>query len=242
MSDSGSILELVNTPATKLATALRAPSASSADAQALEVVSRVLPELTPQESVALRGVARLETFYGRGWRIPSAIGSRNWGAITAGNPKNGSCGADAFLHKDSRRDPKTGKLIVYQTCFRKYPTEEAAAKHLAKVMLKQNVRAAANNNDLEGISRAMRENRYYLGVAKTREGQIAQHHSALKRHTDALTAKTEEQNPFEFIGPVLPPDPDPIGPGGQGASPLGLCCKLLQYRGLLSTSFVRQPG
>lgn len=164
--------------------------------EAKEIVDRALPDLTPAESLAVRCVAVLETNYGAGWKRPGSTDSLNWGAIT------GTYDGQYFEHEDSRNDG--GTVVKYTTKFKKYPSHEAAAVDLARVMLKPNVRAACASGDFAKISVAMRENRYYLGVASTMQGQIAAHQKRMAECKAAILKATGEPDPFVVGSPGVP--------------------------------------
>lgn len=199
-----------------------------------ELVESTLPDLTPEESMVLRAVALHETSYGSGWGNPKHTAepekariSNNLGSITmAPLSKNDDgtvvCGPNGFRHGDSRRDEKTGKVVQYETCFRMYPDMTAAIIHLEQVLLKNNVRTAAKTRSLHNVARAMRDNNYYLGTAKTREGQIAAYETALKGAVASIVAGTGEPDPLPEPGPApLVPGSDSVSsPGGSSTARL----------------------
>ncbi len=166
------------------------------DKFAKNIVGLVGPELTPQESLAVRAVARHESNYGAGWGkglSTAGEGSNNWGAITM------SCDSEGpkFVHKDSRFDSKLGQVVTYETCFRAYAMPEDGALHLIEVLLKPNARAAANRGNLYAFATAMRDNNYYLGTASTRKGQIDAYYKALRRNVDRIVTNTGEPDGFK---------------------------------------------
>lgn len=186
-----------------------------------ELIERVAPELTPAESLAVRAVSWHETNYASGWRTPEARASRNLGAITRApitKLEDGSviCEPPNFAHGDSLRDPKTGKVLQYQTCFAGYETFEDAALDLVREVLKENVRSFANRGSLRGVAKAMRKNRYYLGTAPTEAEQVDAYHSALERAVGDIVERTGEPNPFEAGASVAVWLPSP----SQSESPL----------------------
>ena len=158
---------------------------------------RIVDELglTPAESMVVRAVGWLESGgapgggYGSGWSGACA-GSRNWGAITAFNWDGPTC-----TTQDSRYDEETGGVIKYTTQFRVYETDEQAAADLARVVLKSNVRAAARRGDLHGVSRAMRDNAYYIGI-EPYEQAIDTHAKRMRQAVDSITTATGEPDPF----------------------------------------------
>ena len=201
--------------------------------EAFEIVATALPDLTDKQSLVLRAVCLHETGYGKNWPKtnntsipgPPGAGSNNMGAVTIkpltvvknpGGTDDGSaltCPANGFPHKDSRRDLKTGAIIQYVTCFRISPTPADGFNVVARTLLKPNVLSAIEQNDLHGVADAMRENRYYLGTAPTREEQVNAYHSVLKKGIASIVADTHEINTFD--PPVItPPDPipDPVIP------------------------------
>lgn len=198
-------------------------------AQFKELVDRVIPDLTPAESMALRAVSWHETNYGAGWGNPQhtaepekAKASRNLGAITmkplSKNPDGTvECGEGGFRHGDSRRDESSGEVVRYETCFRAYETWEDAVRHLAKVLLKKNTRDAANSGSLHNVATAMRDNSYYLGTAKTRRGQIEDYRRALERAKASILSGTGEPDPL----PLTPPPPVVPGSGSDSDSESG---------------------
>lgn len=122
----------------------------------------------------LMAVAQLETGYGYGWTIGK--GSNNMGAITAGSSWKG----DTFTHGDSRY--QDGKVVSYETEFRRYPSRHKGWVDLARIMYvsRPSVLEAASACDSYGVSRELRETSYYLGV-KPKPEAIADHHDRLTR-------------------------------------------------------------
>jgi len=118
----------------------------------------------------------LETNCGAGWRLPEAVGSNNWGAITAGAAWTG----DTFEHKDSYPDAD-GVNHWYTTKFRKYPTPAAGAKDLICVvyLARPSVLKAARERNAYAFSAGLYDTVYYKGFGKTREERIAAHHKAV---------------------------------------------------------------
>jgi len=163
---------------------------------AMALIKAALPHATVPERLALQGVAWIETNYGTGWK-GDGEDSHNWGAITIEKANDGTCGPKdrAFLHADSRYDSATGKVIKYKTCFRKYNDDTAGIKHLYKIMMRTNVRDAANSRNLLGVAAAMRNNNYYKGI-KPKEESIQIYYRALKRAIEHITEDTGVENPF----------------------------------------------
>jgi hypothetical protein len=152
---------------------------------------------TPAESLTARAVAWLESGgapdggYGGGWNVPCK-GSNNWGAVTAGRAWTGA----TCTYRDSRWDDELGQVVEYETAFRVYPTPEAGAADMARIVLKDNVREAIRRGDLRGVSRAMRDNAYYIGTVPY-EQAIDRHAARMRQAVDSITAATGEPDPFE---------------------------------------------
>lgn len=155
--------------------------------EALAVVSRGVPGISQPESLAVRCVAWHESNYGAGWKPPGQD-SKNWGAITKAMPCD-----NGFMYGDSKPDGNGG-VTAYTTCFRSYPTHEAAAADVAKYVLKANVRSAlANGEGLRGVAEGMYRNGYYTGVKRTAEENINAYTSALERAQSTIVAATGER-------------------------------------------------
>lgn len=177
-----------------LGTPAPARPANNIHTQERETIDRALPNLSEREKLALQAVSLLESSYGKGWK-PPGNGSKNRGAIT------GTYEGMGFTYKDSRYDPKTGTVIPYETTFRAYPTDEEAVRDLARVMYDQRptVRAAAKAGDLEGVSRALRETSYYIGV-KPKEQAIQDHYGAMQKRLSTILTATGMSNAFTKLG------------------------------------------
>ena len=155
-------------------------------------------ELTPEEACAVRLVGLHETHYGDAWKDdgPGQL-SNNWGA----NTTNSTDPATTFRHGDSRFDPKTAKVVKYETNFPKYETPLDGARGLALVLLfnesnpkkgrRENVAEATRHRSIVGLAAAMRMNRYYLGT-KPLAASIEDYTRALQRAWAAIKAETEE--------------------------------------------------
>lgn len=170
------------------------------------------------EAQAAQLVGWLESHYGRGWRS-SGVGSNNWGAIQGGIA-SGSCSPNTpppvcapgagFLHGDTQPQPD-GSSKHYMCCYRVYPTEEAGAADLIRVMYggkRERVRQAAARGDLEGVSREMYDTGYYQGFGATREQRIAGHHKRMKRDLPRIAEAAGFAPAFNGAGGEL---------GGAGA-------------------------
>lgn len=160
-----------------------------------------LPQIhNERESLYTRMVARHETGYGFGWgkgKSTGGVGSNNWGAVTV------SCSSSSpkFVHKDSKFNPKTGRVEVYETCFRIYDSPEAGASHLANILLKENVRQALKFGLYPAVA-AQYANKYFLGTSskptqEERDKQnIQRYYDALIRNKEGILSNTEEKDPF----------------------------------------------
>jgi peptidoglycan hydrolase-like protein with peptidoglycan-binding domain len=194
------------------------------DLEAKVIVDEVGEEmgLAPIERLAVRLVAKHETQYGAGWdakhsppRAELGAGSNNMGAVTTTStiPDN------FFVHGDSRFDPKTGKVVQYETKFSKHATPQAGFRELAQVLLfkpgtherRENVARALELGSLLELATAMRMNRYFLGVKPMPEA-IEDYRSALERRYEQVKAATGEDY---FSAPKA----DPGSPGAWGSEP-----------------------
>ena len=119
--------------------------------------------LTKNESLFERCVAWHETGYSGGWGPPKAPdggeGSWNMGAVTTPHPD-----ALSFCHKDSRFDPRFGKVVVYTTWFAGYESAAKGFEGLRDVLMRPNVKAALATGDFLGAVSAMYDNGYFLGL------------------------------------------------------------------------------
>lgn len=165
----------------------------------------------PQAQLA-QSVGYLETSYTSGWSssIPGAAESLNWGAITAGTEWHGA----TFEHKDSRPDAQ-GNNVWYTTKFRSYPSLEAGAEDLIRVVYQQRpkVLAAATAGDSLAFSQALYDSKYYLGFGSTPEERIAHHHAAVLNACRLMALE---------IGELMPdgstPTPLPLAALHQGVT------------------------
>lgn len=144
-----------------------------------------LPGMTPQLSLLTRAVARLETFYGEGWK-ESGVDSHNWGAIT------GRYKGQSFQHRDSRYDEKTKTNIPYTTNFRAYPSDVEGAADLARLLNTKYPSAVSAVPDWPMVSRNLYG--YYIGT-QTKEKAILVHAGALEKHAKAILSATGESLP-----------------------------------------------
>lgn len=151
------------------------------------LLEEVDPNLTPEESLAVRAVAHHETKYGEAWPEGHGKGSFNMGAIMTGESSSECTG---FTHKDSNPERE------FTGCFRIYRTPEEGFQHLVKVLLKPNVRHAASTGDLYDVAKAMFDNSYYTGTSKDPNVNIARYHTALRRNLDEILKATGETDPF----------------------------------------------
>lgn len=156
--------------------------------EAKALLDEVSPDLTSAESQAARAVASHETGYGENWKEGEGAGSFNMGAIMSGEKEEACSG---FLHGDSNPDTK------FTACFKTYPDRESGLRDLVKVMLKSNVRAAANRGDLLGVARSMFDNGYYTGTSHDPETNIERYHAKLRANLDSILAATGEPDSFE---------------------------------------------
>jgi hypothetical protein len=134
--------------------------------QAKTILERAVPGVSPETSLLARAISILESHYGDGWGkglSHAGVGSHNWGALTAGSAWRGA----TFEHKDSRYNPDTGKSVEYVTTFRSYPSDEAGARDLVRVLERSHAPAVAlaASHRWADVSPSMgpRGTRFYLG-------------------------------------------------------------------------------
>lgn len=192
------------------------------DLEAKLIVDEVGEEmgLAPIERLAVRIVAKHETQYGAGWdakhkppRAELGAGSNNMGAVTT----TSTIPANFFVHGDSRFDPKTGKVVQYETKFSRHSTPKGGFRELADVLLfkpgtnqrRENVARALELGSLLELATAMRMNRYFLGTKPMPEA-IEEYRSALAKRYEQIREATGE-NYFDA------PKADPGSPGAWGS-------------------------
>jgi hypothetical protein len=175
----------------------------SADSDAFKTVQQL--GLRPAEEQYLMPVARGEGFFGLGWGSPSAqtialsaqfgidpkagVGSNNWGAI------QGTGSAGSFPHVDfgwmipdesgkptDKHWKGTGPRVwgPYIGHYKKYATPAEGAADMARVLLKDNVRAALALGDMRAAVFAQHANHYF-------ELAPEKYLSSVKRNYDILT-------------------------------------------------------
>lgn len=154
---------------------------SKADIDARKVIEQ-MPNLSEPERQYLQTVARGEGFYGLGWGNPSKLtietsakfgltgfegkGSRNWGA------DQGKGTAGSFPHVDfGWRDPadpkkpwkRAGPRVwgPYVAQYAKYHTDLESATRVARILLRDNVRAALARGSLREAVFAQHANGYF---------------------------------------------------------------------------------
>jgi hypothetical protein len=151
------------------------------------------PSLT--EAQFAQAIALGESSYGKGWskNCPDGATSNNWGAVQAGKPPCDP--ARSFICTDSHPDGTR-----YDICFRKYATPEDGAAHMIKIAFRPNMMTAAKAGSIEGVSRAMYENRYYTGWGATPEIRIANHVKFLSRSLQTIAQAMGEPMPSESGG------------------------------------------
>lgn len=154
-------------------------------------------------SLLTRAVSMVEAQYGAGW-LPGdpGEGSNNWGSIT------GKFLGQSFPHKDSRPETQPDGSTVqveYTTDYRKYPTPEAGANDLARLLQSKYSEAVAAVPDWTEVARQLYG--YYLGTGP-REQAIQDYAQALSTRAAQIQASTLETFPG-----YVPPAPMP----GEGS-------------------------
>ena len=197
------------------------------DQEAKRIVDEVGDEmgLAPIERLAVRLVAKRETGYGAGWdaqhkpapRAELGAGSNNMGAVTTTSTDP----ANFFEHKDSRFDPKLGKVVEYVAKFSRHTTPEGGFRELAHVLLfnpgttqrRENVSRALALGSLLELATAMRMNRYFIGTKPIPEA-IEEYRSALADCYASIRANTGEDF---FDSPKAAPGSLEASGSGQGS-------------------------
>lgn len=178
---------------------------------ALATVQATLPHLQPAESQFIRAVAEHETNYGRGWKV-SGVGSHNWGAITGRGP------AGSFQHKDSRPDPRTGKIITYTTDFAAYHDDAEAARALAAMLLTPSVRRQLSMGTMLGAVAAQYRQGYFTTLKARGEDAVRSYFMSLALPLigdkpgalPRLLSATKELTAFRDAPTARPPSDDDI--------------------------------
>lgn len=139
-------------------------------------------EPTRVEAQCVQGIGLLETGYGGHWsaKVPGAVGSNNWGAITA--PKSWT--GDTFEHRDSKPTDKPGVSDWYVTRFKRYPTPIDGATDLVRtvyLILKRDelVFPHARTGNARGVSTGLYDTKYYTGFGVNRDERIDGHYKKL---------------------------------------------------------------
>lgn len=169
----------------------------------------------PRELLFALAVAAAETSYGQGWvgKQAACKGSNNWGArqLTKKEQEAGVPGCDAT---DSHPDGET-----YPQQFKVYPSPEAGAREVVRLLTKERARTWAVMRDPEksvlDFSDMLRRDRYYGG--RCPEATRA-HGAAVKKYGDPTDAATEachaeavRYHAEKFLGPHIGPIADAIG-------------------------------
>lgn len=206
----------ISRPDNKETTASIKTAQANVDLWARNIIIKAFPKVmgrepTEAEIQTVQAVARLETYYGRGWK-GAGVGSNNWGAIQCGDSCkiNGQCDpAKSFPHKDST-PTDDGKTIWYVTCFKKYPTPEDGCADLIVTLFKSNrtskkslnnqnltraelLARAVQSRDLRAVSEAMYDTVYYEGTGSDRETRIQRHMQAMEKALNGINQNTGVQ-------------------------------------------------
>lgn len=172
-----------------------------------KVVGRdpTLAEIQLAQSVALG-----ESGYGRGWHKSKSRSTgpwppMNWGAIQTGRKpdENGQCPVGSFDYGDT--SPDTG---AYRMCFKAYPSHEAGAEDLIRVLFLSKRKGnyavsraegnlqAAQNQSITEFSTAMYDTGYYEGFGPNREARINWHKKYMVDKLNSITKALNEPIAF----------------------------------------------
>jgi hypothetical protein len=162
--------------------------------EAKQILDAAVPGIHPADSLLTRIIGSMETQYGGGWGhglSNAGIGSNNWGAITKGSWKG-----DTFTHTDSRWDEDQQRQVTYSTQFRWYPTPEAGASDLYRLLTGSRHGKAselARAGRWDEISRAIGPlgSYYYAGFGPPAEATEKHRSSFLARKAEIM-AETGE--------------------------------------------------
>ncbi len=150
-------------------------TAAPTDLWAYNIAKTAAPDMKePYRQYAL-SVARGEGFFGNGWGSDPALGagSNNWGAV------QGTGDAGAFQHIDHHADG-----TQYTTNFKRYSTPQAGFLDMARILLKDNVKAALDKGNLHDAVFAQHSNRYF-------ELDPTKYLSAVVKNYTTLTSNVE---------------------------------------------------
>lgn len=165
--------------------------------QALAIIRRALPSLTPAEAHFVWAVTRLETGWGTGWK-DNALGqlSHNWGAVTAPTGQ-GFTYNDPIYQGEYRGAGKDTQPVLTERIhtFKIYPSDEAGAADAGRIMLKPNVREALSRNDAYTAIGLMRQNGYF-------EASVDNYRTGVKRNYLAALPGTGEPESLQFTPSV----------------------------------------
>lgn len=155
--------------------------------QAIDIAKRALPNASFGLRALVVAIGGLESHWGDGWSVTNRwsegiSGTNNWGAITAGPTWTGA----TFEHVD-HKPTADGSVEEYTTTFRKYPTPEAGAADLGRLLQSQYSKAvkAAESGDWSAVSGLLYDGGYYTGFG----GRAA----AVKAHWQQLRKFLLEQ-------------------------------------------------
>jgi hypothetical protein len=162
--------------------------------EAKAIVDSLVP-ITDNESKLIRYMAWHETKYGSAWKPGQGDSSHNMGAITTTHPDNLS-----FEHKDSKFNPRTGKVEEYTTFFAGYSTDYDGFSALKNLVLQPDVRDALSTDDWGAAIVDVYNHHYFMGLHShdTPEGNAANvndYFDALSNAAFTIAKETEESVP-----------------------------------------------
>lgn len=146
--------------------------------------------------------------------------SNNWGAVQC--KKGPPCDADCFMTTDSdpkKRSPANPRGL-FDWCYRRYPTPEAGAAHIVKLLTRDRPgsHAAMRAGDVDAFSADMYRTHYYGGFHLEPSRAIDEHAKTVMRHaTDIAAAMGEPLSVRRGGGGVAIPGAQmPSGNAGAG--------------------------
>jgi hypothetical protein len=160
-------------------------------------VERAVPGVSRETSLLARAISVLESHYGDGWGKElshAGVGSHNWGALTAGSSWRGA----TFEHRDSRYNPETKTTVEYVARFRSYPSDEAGARDLVRVLERTHAPAVAlaASHRWGDVSASMgpRGTKFYLGNTPPPDAE-AKHRARFLAALREISSATGEDVP-----------------------------------------------
>ena len=143
----------------------------------------------------VQAIGAHEGGYGTTW-AGDMVGSFNWGAITCGGGHSDGaggyvCPAGCAPNVDSK--PTAGGQVKYTTCFRRYASSaDGAAGLVAFLAARPRIWTVIGSGDLDAITWAMRQEKYFLGFNANPRTSATQYANALAPQLQAIATANGE--------------------------------------------------